>query len=359
MIDDASLSMTTRSRITEQSVSPIDLQYIGSFQNGFREWSESPLDDLWKRIALFGYPGHLNSIFKMDGSQEAKAGIEAYAATRLRQCIEFRAAYHASTLLTAPLPLYYAFLNLTRAFLALQTERLPAKKTHGLAFGAATSVLESTATIRDGTFSEWLTALGSSATERSMTLRECLSYIVEIGHDYSAVLAESPRVVPVHVHAMLSGAVALRFDAHRVGGEEAFRTNWEREYPSLAKSCALDDVVPCALRVKAEIETSSHEAIAQFCQDHLEVNLVPSDHPTWYLLGHGSAPPLPRASYYLCAAFILSNVTRYEPESLMKLLSEPSSTAWLLERFLTAAERFYPNLVLNWIAKQNWFFGTA
>jgi hypothetical protein len=112
--------------------------------------------------------------------------------------------------------------------------------------------------------------------------------------------------------------------------------------------------------VKEDVDTGDYEAICKFCSEHLEVNVVPSSSPTWYLLRRSDAEAtLPRPAYYLCAAFILASITRYEPEGLMSLIAEPSATAWLLDRFLKAADRFFPNLMLNWLTEEDWFFGPS
>jgi YaaC-like protein len=338
----------------------IDLHWIGSFQNGINEWSESPLEDVWKRIALFSYPDHLRTVFTAPKlSPEAKAVVENYASTRIRQATEFREASRAGSLLTAPLPLYYSFLNLTRAFIAVEIEATPTERGHGLTFKeGASSVLESTGTVASGTFHEWLTELGVRVPlKTAITLDECLSGIVELGSDYIAVTGKLPRAIPVYVQGMHSGAVTLHFDGNRLDAEH-FRKHWRQEFPSVANTCSLEPQ-GCVLKVNADVDTKTYEAVCRYCADHLEVNLIPTSRPTWHLLRQQSGHTLPRPAYYFCALFILGSIVRYEPESLMTLTAQPSSVAWLLDRLLKTAERFYPNLMLNWAMKKPWFFGAV
>jgi hypothetical protein len=156
---------------------------------------------------------------------------------------------------------------------------------------------------------------------------------------------------------MNSGAVTLHFDGGRVDGEEHFRKHWESEFPTLAGRCSLGSKA-CTLKVNDDVDTKTYEAVCRFCSDHLEVNLVPASGATWHLIRQrAGSHDLPRPAFYFCALFILGSIVRYEPESLMSLIAEPSSVAWLLERLLKTAERFYPNLMLNWVLGQPWFFG--
>ena len=339
----------------------IDLHWIGSFQSGVNEWSETPLEDVWKRVALFSYPDHLRTVFTAPKlSPGEKAEVERYSTTRIRQATEFRAASRAGTLLTAPLPLYYSFLNLTRAFLALEIEGVPSGRHHGLSLvRGASAVLESTATVESGTFREWLAAQGADVPLKTpLSLRDCLSGIIELGSEYFAVTGGAPRAVPVHVQAMRSGRVTLHLDGNRLGGEDHFRKNWQQEFPSVAGTCCLEPT-GSVLKVNAEVDTKTYDALCRYCADHLELNLVPTSRPTWHLFRQHGGQVLPRSAYYFCALFILGSIVRYEPENLIALMAEPSSVAWLLDRLLKTAERFYPNLMLNWAMKKPWFFGAV
>jgi hypothetical protein len=71
----------------------------------------------------------------------------SYLQVRLTQALEFRRAAHSLTLLTAPLTLYYSFLNLMRAYMTLRHE-VQAGKHHGLSFHAAASLFESEASLK-------------------------------------------------------------------------------------------------------------------------------------------------------------------------------------------------------------------
>jgi hypothetical protein len=63
---------------------------------------------------------------------------------------------------------------------------------------------------------------------------------------------------------------------------------------------------------------------------------------------------LPRVASYLAGLFILSNVSRYEPESLMPAI-EPTDLAFVIESFLDCAERSIPLLVIELLEGPTYF----
>jgi hypothetical protein len=134
--------------------------WIGSFQTGRRYESENPMEEVWSRIAKLGATtalrdGLCNSV---EASHTDK--IARYAALRIRQAVEFRQATRGSTVLTAPLTLYYSFLNLVRALLSLSTAKEPSR-THGLRFSSASSLFDTTAVVQaGGRFPTTLTGMG-------------------------------------------------------------------------------------------------------------------------------------------------------------------------------------------------------
>jgi hypothetical protein len=78
----------------------------------------------------------------------------------------------------------------------------------------------------------------------------------------------------------------------------------------------------------------------------------------WYAIRQGPEDNLlPRAAYYLAGLFILSSMVRYQPELLVTTEVIHSQTAWLLGRFLAAAERFFPQLMYSWMMGRETYFG--
>ncbi len=337
-------------------MAPIGLHKVGSFQTGQRIWSETPLEDLWRFIALIGRDDYLSKVYTPEDKDAAS--IIAYAAPRIRQAVEFRNAAHVGTALTAPLPLYYSFLNLTRGVLAISKDSVPTESRHGLTFMKGETVTQCRARVARGTFSELLSAMaGAPHLGETISLEDCLAYMPEIGRPYSNIRQQSSRAVPVRVRSVISGPTTLDFRDEWVDGVDHFRTHWQEEFPTLAAWCT---------RGPEGATLSAHGAspddtvinVEDFCAKHLEPHVGPTMGPVWYALRKSpSSVLLPREAYYVSAVYILGSVARYLPEKLLDALSPSSSEGWLLEDALRVSERCYPNLLLNWAMGGMFMFG--
>ncbi|WP_156915042.1 YaaC family protein [Rubidibacter lacunae] len=79
--------------------------------------------------------------------------------------------------------------------------------------------------------------------------------------------------------------------------------------------------------------------------------------PIWFAPRlRGSIGSMPRESFYYLAMFILGSVARYTPELLLAVSSPKTEVGWNLERFLTAAERYFPHLMLRWWTDESLYF---
>jgi hypothetical protein len=334
----------------------LDLSYVGSFQKGPRLFTESPLEAVWSQVARLGITAYIQEAVASSSPPPVRPWEEwgPYAVARIRQAVEFRRASRGTTLLTRPLPLYYAFLNLLRGALALD-KQVCAGKAHGLTYTANPDLLRSAAHASSGTLSDYLTAISVSFSPvTSVSLLDCLSYIPEVSSEYIGLKSGWTNATAVRVEAAMSGKVLLH--VHYQHDEAGFRKNWDAWLPQLASLCSLEPT-GTTLRVAPSVDTSTLEAISDFLRSHLWVNLIWSDIPIWYVpLQQGSIPLLPRLAYYYVALFILSSAVRYEPESLIALTDPDSQLGWVLQHFLDAAERFFPQLVLHWLYAEPLFF---
>jgi hypothetical protein len=153
----------------------------------------------------------------------------------------------------------------------------------------------------------------------------------------------------VQVDAYSTGKVRLRF--HCPPGEDAlFATSWQQWFPRLKDLCSLETPDAVLAVDTTKVDTSTQEAIIDFCHRFLEVNIISYEAPWWFAIRQ-SAPQfdLPRLAFYFIGAFILSSAVRYEPESLLAISNPDSETGWIVARFLNAAERYFPHLILNWL----------
>jgi hypothetical protein len=330
----------------------LSLPYIGSFQQGYRVHAEHPLEEVWSRVSKLGITEFVRRGFVT--AAPASWDWQLYAATRIRQAVEFRRASQGASVLTRPLTQYYSVLNLTRAMHAIRIEVRPTPS-HGLKFTRADALLDCAATpTKDGTFPEYLAAHGLPKVTGTFTLRECLAHIPESGDAFMALNEGHPRCVSLDVHALRDQQVRLEF--YCPWDAAGFRTDWATWFPELAGACTLEPE-GTFLRVAPGDATKSYESIGAFLESKFWCSLVWSDsRALWYARRAGSLTPLPRPAYYFLSLYILGNVVRYTPEQLAPLTNPDSPAGWTVERFLQAAERFYPQLMLHWVEMAKVFF---
>ncbi len=338
-------------------MSPLDLQYVGSFQIGRVFSSENPLEEVWGRVARWGTEEWVRSLVAKQTPPITVPWQQfgPYALVRMRQAVEFRAVARAATLLTAPLPLYYAFLNLERGLFALREQRPPVSG-HGLKFRRGTDILDCAAEIAAGTFADYLTALNVPfSIGQAVTLREALSRIPELVDDLHSSSIFSSEVVVCQIRAMSSGSATLHFSIP-AAQEPDFRAKWQAFFPGLASDCDLEPA-GAVLRLKSTVDTSDYEKLASFCSKQLATPLLLRDRAYWYAIPASTAlPNLPRPAWYFVSMFILGSTVRYEPELLAAISVEDSELHWLLSRYLRFAERFFPQLKLMELYGHNVFF---
>lgn len=333
---------------------PKGLQYLGSFQTGTRFESENPLEEVWSRIAQHGSGGFLREVFSAPAGQDKEPFVR-YAGVRIRQAVEFRGASRQSTLLTSPLSLYYSFLNLTRACLCLHSDMLSSRG-HGLAFQSGNDLLSSKARMIRGTFTDYLDVNGFSwKHDKEISIHEALSRIIEIRFDYTRPYGRESFVIPIDVDAYFNGEVILNVPKNVYDLSKASSV-WTSELPSLASCCSLI-AGENALKVLYRLPEKDRQAITNFCSLRLERDLIWRDTSRWYLIRqHDLEVVFPRAAYYFIAMFILGSIVRYEPELMLEIVNPDSYSGWLLKRFIQAAERFFPQLMLSWVVGHPLYF---
>lgn len=326
---------------------------IGSFQKGPSWESENPLEEVWSRVAQVGSREHIKKRWTPERLTDAAAinSVAEYANVRVRQAVEFRAAARGASQLTSPLSLYYSFLNLLRGFYALKRETVPVKG-HGLTFRAASSVLGCECLLAPGSFTAYLDAEGASwAKGQAITLRSALARIVEIRDDFPRVADEPTLVDYVAVRAHMSGEVFFDFQ-HPDG--LSFRADWAKAYPALEALC---DLEPEGNVLKLRQSLPEYDDVANFLPSLFEADLRLRMSPRWFAQRHVPQPPvLPRMGYYFVAMFVLGSIVRYEPELVREIADPDHEVSWLIGRFLNVAERFFPQLIFNWLTEQTVYY---
>lgn len=330
------------------------IPYVGSFQRGTILRSSDPLETVWRHIERIGTVDNLTRIAKSKGH---KSKIVRPASLKLRQAIELRRASRDSSALTKPLLLYYSMLNLTRGvLLAFQGDF--GSPSHGLRYRAGPTLLECKAEVgAQGTFRTFAQSLGTPIADldnKIYSLRDLFAVMPESQGDFYLLDKGTSSVIRVEVRAYINGEepTTLHF---RVPGEskQTFEQNWTQLLPWMADVCELHG--PFTLRLKVKVE--HEELVAEFCKRFLIHDLRLRDDAWWYdHRAGGGVTLLQRLPAYIAAMFILSNISRYEPEFLDDSTLQLSDLGYFIRNFLDNAERFFPQLILERIQGHPVFF---
>jgi hypothetical protein len=325
----------------------LGIQWIGSFQDA-RNYaaSENPLEEVWAQVARQGTDSFLERV-KPDNASLPWQDHLRFAKVRFQQAVQFWRAARASPLLTAPLPLYYAFLSLMRADMALGPEVMP-RSGHGLKFVKGADLLSCVARLNEGTFTHWLRARGGIDWSEGdqISLKDALACVVELSGDLQGI-GPWGHVQFIAVSGIQRGDLSLAFPEY----PRDFATNWTPDFPKLAPVCRLA-AAPVVNTLIAERAASgeTYDSIAKFLDSHLLNHLVLTgmdSRVAWWALRATEIPlQLDRIGYYHVAAYILGSVVRYEPELILNVSSADSGLGWLLQRFVDRAARFYPQLMM-------------
>ncbi|XYI00065.1 YaaC family protein [Sorangium sp. So ce1128] len=309
---------------------------------------------MWRNIERLGTVDNLTRIAKSKGN---KPKVVRPASLKVRQAIELRRASSDSSALTKPLMLYYSMLNLTRGvMLAFQGDF--GSPSHGLRYRAGPTLLECKAEVgAQGTFRTFADSIGTPAAEldnKTYSLRDLFAVIPEMQNDFYLLNRGVSSVVRVEVRAYIRGEepTTLHF---QVPGEsqQTFEQKWTQLFPWMADVCELHG--PFTLRLKVQVE--HEELVAEFCKRFLIHDLRMRDDAWWYdHRAGGGVTLLQRLPAYIAAMFILSNITRYEPEFLDDSTLQLSDLGYFIRAFLDSAERFFPQLILELIHGHPVFF---
>lgn len=319
------------------------IPFFQSFQTGRTYRKGDPHAAAWKFIKRIGTQDNLRRIAEASNSSPKIAEV---ASLRIRQAVELHEAAKNTSTLTRPLLLYYCALNLIRGALLARHGEAGAS-THGMRYKEGSDLLACTAEIsKAGTFPKLVESIWGGHAEttknQTITLKNALSQIPELRHEFQLVGITECMVAEVHIEAFTNAPTELRYFIPGVDASH-FENNWQSLLPWMANKCQ-----HCGeMRLALITALHSPEELQQFCNSHLWRDLQPRQTPVWFdQVAHPSSTLLPRVASYLAGLFILSNVSRYQPEILMPAV-EPTNLAFVIESFLDCAERSIPLLVIE------------
>jgi hypothetical protein len=276
------------------------------------------------------------------------------ASLKIQQAIELRSAASGTSALTKPLLLYYSALNLARGTLLAHLGDMGIPR-HGLAYVAGPTLLECKAKVCDGTFLKFAQLLGTPPElldRKEYTLRDLFAVIPEMLNEFQLLRSGESSCVFVTVRAIINGPTTLFFSVPDLD-EATFERDWKTLFPWMADVC--DHSAPFTLKLK--VQGLQVPLVAEFCRTRLIPDLRRREDALWF--DHRVTPGvalLQRLPAYIAVLFILSNISRYEPEVLDEPTSKLTDLGCFLNSFLDNAERFVPQLFLELSQGRPMFF---
>lgn len=328
------------------------LPFPGSFQQGSLIRSSDPLETAWRYIERLGT---IDNLTRIAASKGHGAPIQRQSSLKIRQAVELRRASQGASPLTKPLLLYYSMLNLTRGMMLAYLGTL-GKTGHGLTFHLGPKLLECAAKVSlHGTFRKFAEGVGvppSDLDGKTFSLRDLFGILPELQDEFKLLQCGPSSVVTVRIESLIGGPTELHFHMpHQT--ESEFAARWQQDFPHLVDVC--DHEGPFTLRLKVKLQRAP--LVDEFCHWYLTHDLRKRDDAYWSTIQLGaSTPRLPREVAYFAAMFILSNISRYEPELLDDATLQLTDLGFFVRAFLDCAERFFPQLILDIVDGQPVFF---
>lgn len=329
------------------------LPYIDSYKRGIRFITNNPMKEVWNKIELYGTVDNLKEVIKKKGNDQSNA---AQASLFIRQSLELHMVSIDTSILIRPLMLYYSMLNLIRGMMLAYTGSF-GEHTHGLRYVGAKDLLDCSAVVTSkGTFKRFAKSINAPdrlLDKQSYSLKELFSFIPEILPEFNLLKIGPSSVVRVQVLGYGNGVTELKYQIPNIS-KEKFESNWEKYFPWFKDICEISS--PFSLKVKKT--NKDNNDVANFCRKYLINELSCDDAPNWFdNIVFNEDRLLKRPTAYIAALFILSNISRYEPQ----LLNEPTigltNTGYLLKIFLEKCEQHFPQMMLELILSEPVYLG--
>ncbi len=319
------------------------IPFDGSFQKGNLYRTGNGFHASWKHLQRIGTKENLS---RVASANHVDISVVDKASLRIRQAIEFREAAVYSSVLTKPLLLYYSALNLVRGILFALSGDIGGSS-HGLKYSSGSSLVDCTATVKkSGTFpkilelqkvTEW-----DSYSCKDFSLIDFLLLIPELQQEMHLLTDKNSLISIVKVEAFINDDSILTFFNTKLTKED-FEINWKDLFPWFSEEC--DYHGEYSLKVKQRFR--NHEEVIAFCHKKLIRDLYWRDNAFWFdHINRKYSLLLPRLPAYLGGLYILSNISRYEPEYLKSAL-QPTDLAYAINAFLDNAERCIPLLIIE------------
>lgn len=290
--------------------------------------SETPIKDIWARLSYFESEHNAKEFLKAKFALIDKdlKDIASGLAFTMRAAREYYDSGGHVSLLTRPLLIFYGMTALSKVlFMSTYGKKSPSKG-HGLEPPKPTAFDELSTRVRKvGTFPLLHCCLSKEKLYRKkFIMKELLSIVPEVKVEYETIYKEKSR--------------ALRVSKIRQGFQVV--DSEIEEYGDLVKDLK---------RFFPEIKTAQKIGTGVTIYDHH----IPL---TWTVSGKYLVLPMrkqkdpfiPELSAHFLIMYILGMISRYNPKEWGEIATgEESGDIYIIQKFLEATTRKFPNLILN------------
>jgi hypothetical protein len=319
------------------------LKWIGSLERYETIITENPLDEIWHLIDFLTAE---ETIAKCDPPVDKD--LVPFLCESIEQSQEFRKSAAVSGEHTKPLLIYYCVHNLTKAMLALETNKKPVGY-HGLMkveVPANGNLLGISAQVNEGVF--WgllhfnkIKPVKHLKVSVDDLLKSCGYLVREYHYAYEKV---SDILLPELEEDM--GLNALELSINKPDND--FDNRWEELLPKLPKYFELSESKDnlLILKLKDNIPKGNLENIRKVLDDVLIYSVF--NHPSYFLLPRKD-PNLfwPQDAFLYALSFILGSLVRYYPDYWYQHIISNKRNRWTIRSINSVVERVYPNLMIN------------
>jgi len=320
------------------------LHYIGSLEEFERRIAENPIEDIWHLIDLAASEEKILE----DSPASLSKDVIPFITESIIQAEEFKSSAASSAEHTRPLQLYYCFLNLTKAILAWENNRVSLGH-HGLKrikIPSSTDLLEVSAQVHKGVFWDLLSLKGiAPKRDLRITFDELLKRCAYMTWEYEIAYNRKSMVLIPNVDSNTS---FTELEIKIQTPPKDFSAKWEKLLPDFAKYFELKEPASnyLILALKNDAPKGSLDAIQSVLDETVIYSVFTS--PNYFLLPITNvAYSWPQELYLYALSFILSSLVRYHPDYWHREVIAKRKNRWIVRRLNSIMERVYPNMMVN------------
>ena len=308
-------------------------------------WTETPIAELWRHLGQYRYPPNISRYLAERGIV-LTPGVENYVAGSIGQADAYFNAGLSAPIDISPLLLYYGATSLLSGAAALMAGQPLKIESHGMAIGfgagSAPRVSDVEVVVRN-TMGSGLMHLakvyddgGVLPSQSAWRVGELLASLPDLKDDVRLCLPSEPPFVLRMQLVQAGPSTASRIQLHEFGGAD------------------VDATLARVIDLKTAFLPRQHvnDAVVLYPRvngDRIHVESLSGAHAL--LVAHEKGKSLITTNQIvnmLMILFALGNISRYSPGLWHPFVRNDSTGERLLvERFLSLATRWLPNLVLN------------